>query len=141
MPPEDLSGAQKTLMSPVPVIFNLRVSPVPLLNVRMEFNRNRRILTAPELRAQISQWKFGDSIHGGYIIWGGEPSSLLTWFLQRTVIGLEAYIPPAVLTAAIHYRRLSSEVVKGTKDPSSLRAGRTHRMRPPSRVQFNRASG
>jgi hypothetical protein len=42
------------------VIFNLSVSTIPLLNVRMEFNRNRRILGTAEFRSQIAQWKFGE---------------------------------------------------------------------------------
>lgn len=110
-------------MSPEPLIFNLKVSAVPLLNGRMEFNRNRRILGAAEFRNQIFQWKFGDPIHADYIIWGGEPSGLLTWFLQRAIIGLEAYVPPAVFTAAIHYGRSSADVISAKKQRFSLRSG------------------
>jgi hypothetical protein len=110
-------------MAPDPVIFNLRVSTIPLLNVRIEFNRNRRILAAADFRARISRWRFGDPIHAEYVIWGGEPSSLLTWFLQRAIIGAEAYVPSAVVTAAVHYGRLSADVVNATKGPFSVRSG------------------
>jgi hypothetical protein len=110
-------------MTPETLIFNLRVSTIPLLNARGEFNRNCRILSAPEFRAQMTKWRYGCPIHAQYIIWGGEPSALLTWFLQRTIIGLEAYIPPIAFMAAIHYGRLSPAVIEGTKDPFSLRGG------------------
>ena len=104
-----------------PLIFDLRVSTVPMLNVRMELNRNRRILSDPEFRAQVVQWRFGNPIHAQYVVWGGEPSVLLTWFLQRSIIGLEAYIPSAVFMAAMHYGRLGPDVAKAIHDPFSLR--------------------
>ena len=102
------------------LIFDLRVSTVPLINARMEFNHNYKILTSSSFRTQIVQWKFGRPIHAEYIIWGGEPSLLLNWFLQRTIIGVEAYIPGAVFVAAAHYGRLTPAVAKATKDPFSL---------------------
>ncbi len=90
-------------MTPATLIFNLPISTIPLLNVRMEFNRNRALLASDNFRAQVAQWKFGEPIHAEYIIWGGPPSFLLTWFLQLAIIGAEAYIPSAVFIAAIHY--------------------------------------
>lgn len=108
-------------MTDRPLIFDLQVSPVPLLNARMEFNHTCRILNSAELRAQVVRWRLGDPIHAQYIVWGGQPSILLNWFLQRTIIGVEAYIPPAVFMAGAHYGRLSADVIKGSKDSFSLR--------------------
>jgi hypothetical protein len=108
-------------MTPAPQIFDLKVSQIPLLNARSEFRRNLNILRSPEFRGEIAQWNSGYPIHAQYIIWGGPPNMLLTWFLQRAIIGIEAYIPPAVFLAATHYGRLSEDVIKGMRDPFSLR--------------------
>lgn len=113
-------------MTNTPVSFNLRVSKVPLLNVRSEFTRNFRILSAPAFRHQITHWRGGDPIDADYIMWGGPPNMLLTWFLQRAIIGTEAYIPSTAFMAAIHYGRMSPhgrmspQVMKGTQEPFSL---------------------
>lgn len=102
---------------------DLILSRVPLLNVRSEFNRTRHILNSPELRAELIDWRFGVPIHADFVIWGGEPSTLLSWFVQRIIIGAEAYIPPAAFLAGIHYDRLSERLRKATGDPFSLRCG------------------
>ncbi|MGI8959217.1 MAG: hypothetical protein ACR2IV_05565 [Bryobacteraceae bacterium] len=49
---------------------------------------------------------------------------LLTWFLQRAIIGIEAYIPTAAFMAAVHYGRMNPALIKAVKDPSvsSVRA-------------------
>ncbi len=110
--PADASGKS--------LIFDLKVATVPLLNARGEFGRMYRLLNSPDFRGQIEQWKFGDPIQADYIIWGGEPRIVLTWFLQRAIIGLEAYIPGAVFMAAVHYGRCTDEVQKAIRDPFSL---------------------
>jgi hypothetical protein len=118
-----LTDRSEALMTIEPLIFDLKISEIPLLNARMEFNRNYRILTAPDFHTQIANWRFGSPIHASYIIWGGEPRALLTWFLQRAILGPEAYIPPVVRMAAIHYGRVSPGVLKGTADPFSMKGG------------------
>ncbi len=49
----------------------------------------------------------------------------MTWFLQRAIIGLEAYIPTATFLAAVHYGRMNADIVRAQQDPFSLRAGST----------------
>jgi hypothetical protein len=107
-------------MNSDPVIFGIRVSPVPILNARMEFGRYFSILCSGEFREQVLRWKFGTPLNAGHIIWGGLPSGLLTWFLQRAIISVEAYIPSAAFMAAIHYGRLTDQVRKSASDPFSL---------------------
>ena len=114
-------GRVETTMDDTTGIFGLRVGMLPLLNVRIEFNRNHRILNSPEFRAQIVHWKPGVPIHAEYMVWGGDPAVLLNWILQRTIVGVEAYIPSAVLGAAMHYGRFSERVKRGVNDPFSLK--------------------
>jgi hypothetical protein len=108
------------VMSSASVPFGLRVETIPFVNVRTEFHRNRRILSAPTFREQVANWQPGNPLHAEYIVWGGPPSRLLTWFVQRTIIGVEAYIPSAAFMAGVHYRRLSPELVRASKEPFSL---------------------
>jgi hypothetical protein len=110
-------------MSPKPLIFDLKLSVVPILNARIDFNRDCNILSNPEFREQVVRWHFRTPIHAGYIIWGGDPSMLLTLFLQRAIIGIEAYIPPVVFSAAIQYVRVNTSIANATRDPFSLRGG------------------
>ncbi len=103
-----------------PLIFDLRISRVPLLNARMEFNSHFSMLNSLGFRSQLLHWKFGTPIHAEYIIWGGTPALLLNWFVQRAIIGIEAYIPGAVFIAGAHYGRLGPNVARGVRDPFAL---------------------
>jgi hypothetical protein len=107
-------------MNNKPLICDLQISPVPLFNARMEFNSHLRILNSGEFRSQLVQWKFRTPIHAEYIIWGGTPALLLNWFLQRAIIGIEAYIPSAVFIAGAHYGRLEPDFAKSVRDPFAL---------------------
>jgi hypothetical protein len=101
-------------------IFNLNVSVLPFLNARSEFNRVWRILCSPSFRTAIGDWKHGEPLHAGHVIWGGPPNMLLTWFVQRAIISLEAYIPPAAFFAGAYYRRLTPALIRAKSDPFSV---------------------
>ena len=57
--------------------------------------------------------------------YGGPPDGLLTWFLQRTIIGVEAYLPPALSLAAVHYGRLNTAIIRARDNPYSLNLAST----------------
>ena len=115
-------------MSPEPVIFDLRLSVVPLWNVRIEFNRTLTILNGPDFRAQVEQYARAgkpEPLFAHHILWGGPPEGLLTWFLQRTIIGIEAYLPSALFIAAVNYRRVTEAIFRAKNDPFDVDAKRT----------------
>lgn len=60
-----------------------------------------------------------------HILWGGPPEGLLTWFLQRTIIGIEAYLPSALFIAAVNYRRVREAIFRAKNDPFDVDAKRT----------------
>jgi hypothetical protein len=107
-------------MSPDPVIFNLRLLIVPLWNVRFEFNRTLAILKSQDFREQVRQYGTPaerEPLLAHHIMWGGPPEGLLTCFLQRTIIGVEAYLPPALFIAAVNYGRLTEPILRAKADP------------------------
>lgn len=77
-------------------------------------------LASLEFRRQVVDWTPENPIHAGYVIWAPRPNLLLNWFLQRTIIGLESFIPSAAFLAGSHYGRLDEKAVRGTREPFSL---------------------
>src|SRR4051794_8995411 len=65
-------------MSVEPVICNLRIAEIPIINARNEFIRHRKMLLDPEFRSQIVRWRFKTPIYADYLVWGASPHMLLT---------------------------------------------------------------
>jgi hypothetical protein len=106
-----------TLNSPP---FGLKLSNIPLLNLRMEFNQHY---------ALIHEHEFDDYFKGAirpirspYFLWLAMPSDFLTLVLQRAILGLESYIAGAVYMDAGERGKLTAEVAKKLNNPFSLGA-------------------
>lgn len=74
--------------------FSLKLSNIPLINLRNEFTRYYKALTD---EAFLSQFKGAiRPIDTPYMTWYGMPDDLITIILQRAILGIESYLPGAV---------------------------------------------
>jgi hypothetical protein len=74
--------------------FDLTLENIPLLNLRMEFRDYWCLLQKPEFREL-----FGGTfkvIRVPDFDWRSNPDDLLTLIIQRSILGLESYLPAAV---------------------------------------------
>lgn len=72
--------------------FGIVLTNIPLINVRLEFNKHHWLLAHPEFRKQFCRGGKVQPIQTPYLIWTGMPTGLLTLFLQRAFVGIEAYV-------------------------------------------------
>jgi hypothetical protein len=80
-------------------MFDLNLHNIPLVNLRLEFQRYIELFEKDEFR----NWfrlppKHAIALPG--MIWRGSQDTLLTLLLQRSILGIEAYIPGAIFTEA-----------------------------------------
>ncbi len=73
--------------------FRLKLSYIPMLNLRHEFANYYKLLDDDDFRKQFNE-KSGP-YETPYFTWYGMPQPLLTTILQRVILGVEAYIPIA----------------------------------------------
>lgn len=98
--------------------FGLRFGNIPLINLRMEFNGTYEFLSSTDaedcLRAPVKP------VRTRLFIWGGMPDDLMTLLLQRAVLGIEAYLPGALMMTSAALGKVSNDLVRKLKDPFSL---------------------
>lgn len=103
-------------------MISLRISRLPLVNQRMEYEHYKRLLADSAFRKQFADMST-DEFDCGKFIWAGkeEGASIL---LQRLVLGLEARIPTAVALELSCQGRLTQEYVEKLRDPFTLGGNR-----------------
>lgn len=73
----------------------IEVSNIPLQNLRREFEEHLALFRTPEFRKAVFECHLRPvKLHN--LQWHGLPNDLLTFMLQRAVLGLESYLPAAV---------------------------------------------
>lgn len=99
-------------------MISLRISNLPLLNQRMEYEHYKRLLADPAFRKQF-EGRSTDDFDCGKFVWAGkdEGASVL---LQRLALGLEARIPVAVSLELSCQGRLTQEIAEKLRDPFTL---------------------
>ena len=80
-------------------MFGLRFHNIPLINLRSEFNIYLSLFSRENFRAQFKSPKHREMVLPN-MVWGGSHDTLLTLLLQRALVGIEAYIPGAIMTEA-----------------------------------------
>jgi hypothetical protein len=97
--------------------FALKFQNIPLLNLRIEFNETYAFVQSAEAEACLkSSIK---AIQTPMLIWGGMPEDLMTLLIQRAVLGIEAYLPGALLFTAASIGSVSAELASNLKNPFS----------------------
>lgn len=79
--------------------FGIGLSNIPLVNLRWEFRDTSRWLKDPETIAQFARDRIFP-IEMPWLIWGRMPNDLLTLLLQRMILGVEAYVPTALMAVS-----------------------------------------
>ena len=98
--------------------FGLKFSNIPMINLRMEFNKTYGFLHSREaeecLKPPIRPIKLS------LLIWGGLPEDLMTLLLQRAILGIEAYLPGALMEASAILGKMSRELFAKLRNPFSF---------------------
>lgn len=104
-------------------MINIAVTKLPLLNQRQEYAHYKERLRDAEFRRMVDEGTLEEFACGKFV-WAGvmEGVSVL---LQRVVLGVEAWIPSAVLLELACQGGLTREIVEKVNDPFSLKAGGT----------------
>ena len=99
-------------------MYDLKLTNIPLLNLRMDFHN---------LFQTICSKKFYDQINDNltpielpFMIWGGMPGHLMTFLLQQSLTGAESYICGAVFHECGIKGFLNEDTVKKIKNPFIL---------------------
>ncbi|MEZ7910984.1 MAG: hypothetical protein QMB55_04100 [Propionivibrio sp.] len=100
--------------------FGLTFDNIPLINLRLEFNRTYQFIHSPEageiLRTPIKQ------IQTPLFIWNGMSEDCMTLLLQRAILGVEAYLPGALKHTSAVLGNLSKELFEKLDAPFSFGA-------------------
>jgi hypothetical protein len=103
-----------------PAHFLLKFENIPLINLRMEFNRTYAFIHSQEadtcLKPPI------EPVRAPMFIWGGMPDDLMTLLLQRAILGVEAYLPGALIHTSAILGNLSSTLSAKLKNPFAFGA-------------------
>jgi hypothetical protein len=98
-----------------PVQFALKIENIPLINLRMEFNRTYAFIHSQDaencLKPPIQP------VRAPMFIWGGMPDDLMTLLLQRAILGVEAYLPGALIHTSAILGNLSSTLSAKLQNP------------------------
>jgi len=98
--------------------FGLKFNNIPLINLRMEFNHTYAFLHSPDaeecLKAPVKP------IRTHLFIWGGMPDDFMTLVLQRAILGVEAYLPFALVHTSAILGNASKELFAKFKNPFSF---------------------
>lgn len=98
-------------------LFGLSLVNVPIVNLRNEFAYYVRLLSDDAFRAHLAEKR--DAVYTDYNAYAIR-EAFLTHTLQRSVMGLESYLPWAVLHEAGLRKRLTAQTFAKARDPFSL---------------------
>lgn len=101
--------------------FGIKLSNIPLINLRSEFVSNYKLLSDASFREQFK--KRPQPIRTPYFVWLDWPEKLLTHFLQKAIVGVESYLPGAVYHE-LGIRDRLKENMKYVRNPFGIRGVR-----------------
>lgn len=88
-------------------IFDLKIGNIPVLNLRDEFNKNHKFILSTFAEEYVSNYT--ESIQTPYGVWTADSDKLMTYILQGSILGLEAFLPYALKIAAVYSGNLSQK--------------------------------
>jgi hypothetical protein len=114
-------------------LFGLAVENIPIVNIQEEFIIHRALLADDEFRKRLLNLR--DPVETPYLIWKGLPKNLLTYILQRAILGVEACVSAAAMWEAKTRGLFTDELAQKMEDPFRLRGQGT------ADVFYNRLPG
>ncbi len=103
-------------------LFNLNFSNIPTVNLRLEFKRTFAYVFSDAAAAALKPPIH--AIEAPMFVWLGMPDDLMTLLLQRAILGVESYLPAALMHTSARLGVASKELFAKLHDPFSL-GGRT----------------
>ena len=88
-------------------IFGLRLTNIPIIKVQLELDHYHTLLQDDQFRKKLANQR--DPIDIGHLVWRGLPKDLLTYFLQRGILAVEACVDAAVEYQAAAEGRLDED--------------------------------
>ena len=99
----------------------LKLSGLPLVNIRLEFNQLLALFRSKHFRNQFAGNKGKPiPIRSHHFTWHGRAEVLLSYLLRDAIVSLESAVSGAVYIEALHSGTLTSNVLETTKNPFSL---------------------
>jgi len=105
---------------------------IPIVNIQEEVTTHKALLADDEFRKRLLNIR--DPVETPYLIWKGLPKNLLTYFLQRAILGVEACVSAAAWEARA-LDLFTDELAQKMEDPFRLRGQGT------ADVFYNRLPG
>ncbi|WP_409409227.1 hypothetical protein AAE485_00565 [Acidithiobacillus ferriphilus] len=100
--------------------FGLTFGNIPLINLRNEFRATHAFVKSHDaedcLKPPVRP------IQTSLLIWGGMPDDFMTLILQRSILGVEAYLPGALFYASAALGVASKELMVKIRNPSMFGA-------------------
>ena len=104
-------------------MYDLKLTNIPILNLRMDFHNLFQTICSKKFYDQISDNL--TPIELPFMIWGGMPCPLITYLLQKILTGVESYICGAVFYECRVSGLLNKETIKKIHNPFLLRGRST----------------
>lgn len=98
--------------------FGLAFGNIPLINLRDEFKATHDFVKSPEAESCLKPPV--RPIQTSLFIWGGMPEDFMTLTLQRSILGVEAYLPGALFFVSGTLGVASNELMAKIRNPSSF---------------------
>lgn len=106
-------------MQKISETFSVRLSNIPLINLREDFKEHYFAMKSTWFRRQfVGEIKW--PIKSPNILWNTMPNGLLTLILQRAVVGVESWMYGAVFSELGRRGMLNEETLKYLRSPSKL---------------------
>lgn len=101
-------------------LFGLTFDNIPLLNLRMEFHRAFSLVFSEGFEKVLKQPL--QPIQAPPMVWYGMPEDFLTLLLQRAILGIESYLPGALIHTSAILGKISEEHFTRMRNPFSFGA-------------------
>jgi len=98
--------------------FELQFSNVPVVNLRREFLATHQLIFSDRGERAIKMPI--EPIDAPLFVWRGMPEPCFTVLLQRSIAGVEAYLPAALIETAFIENRLSPDLIDKIREPFSF---------------------
>jgi len=78
--------------------FGIKLNNIPFLNLRNEFKKNYGFISSAAFEAYLNAPQ--EPIKTPYGVWSAPSDHLMTFILQRSILGVESYLPIALKSTA-----------------------------------------
>ena len=113
-----LERKESEYVEPERKLFGLALANIPIINIQDEFTAHKALLADEDFRKKLLN--MSNPVETPYLIWKGLPKDLLTHFLQRAVLGVEACVSAAAAWEATARGLLTDELAQKMEDPFRL---------------------